>query len=90
MRLEELCFEGLFQTKKLYIHIFLTRPTSLGYVSLHSSDFRDDPVVDPRYLQEEDDVRTIVEGGIIIIIRIISLLAQMMTKLNNLYFTYKL
>ena len=29
---------------------------------LNSKDYKDDPVVDPRYLTDYDDVKTIVSG----------------------------
>ena len=50
------------QVKTFYIHIYLTRPKSKGFVRLNSKDYKDDPVVDPRYLTDYDDVKTIVSG----------------------------
>ena len=52
------------QGGELYIHIFLARPKSTGFVRLKSTNYEDDPIIDPRYLANQHDVDTIVAGKI--------------------------
>ncbi|KAA8494096.1 Alcohol dehydrogenase acceptor [Porphyridium purpureum] len=40
----------------------VTRPKSRGYVALRSADFRDRPMVVPRWLEDKADLKTMVEG----------------------------
>lgn len=44
-------------------HVDVLRPFSRGTVSLASADARDAPVIDPRFLSDERDVRLLVEGA---------------------------
>lgn len=40
----------------------LLKPKSVGFVGLHSSNPLDAPLIDPRFLSEEDDVLTLLKG----------------------------
>jgi choline dehydrogenase-like flavoprotein len=43
-------------------HVCVLRPKSRGEVRLRSADMREAPVIDPRFLSHEDDVRDMVAG----------------------------
>ncbi len=40
----------------------LLRPKSRGYVKLRSTDPQDHPIIQPNYLAEDEDVRTLIDG----------------------------
>jgi choline dehydrogenase len=46
-------------------HVDLLHPFSRGIVGLNSTDPRDAPLIDPRYLSDERDLHTLVKGGLI-------------------------
>ncbi len=45
----------------------LLRPKSKGKITLASGDIKDYPVIDPNYLADEHDVKTLVEGFKIVV-----------------------
>ena len=42
--------------------VLLLHPKSRGFVRLNSSDPLDPPLIDPKYLSEEEDVKTLIRG----------------------------
>ncbi len=44
-------------------HVDLLHPFSRGVVGLNSTDPRDAPLIDPRYLSDERDLQTLLRGG---------------------------
>ncbi len=44
-------------------HVDLLHPFSRGIVGLNSTDPRDAPLIDPRYLSDERDLQTLLKGG---------------------------
>ncbi|MFI4941303.1 MAG: GMC family oxidoreductase, partial [Burkholderiales bacterium] len=44
-------------------HVLLLHPKSTGTVKLASANFKDDPLIDFRYLSHPDDLKTLVEGA---------------------------
>ena len=44
-------------------HVDLLHPFSRGIVGLNSTDPRDAPLIDPRYLSDERDLKTLLKGG---------------------------
>lgn len=42
--------------------VALVRPKSVGEIRLRNKDPLSPPIIDPRYLEHPDDVRTLVEG----------------------------
>ncbi len=44
-------------------HVDVLRPYSRGTVGLRSADPRDAPLIDPRFLSDERDVKLLLEGG---------------------------
>ncbi|MDD5059232.1 MAG: GMC family oxidoreductase N-terminal domain-containing protein [Sideroxydans sp.] len=44
-------------------HVDLLRPHSRGKVGLHSSDPRDAPKIDPKFLSDERDLQLLLKGG---------------------------
>jgi len=44
------------------IHVTLLRPASKGTIRLKSTDPWDNPIIDPRYLEEPEDVEKLVRG----------------------------
>lgn len=47
------------------ITVMLSRPKVRGVLLLKSSDYRDDPILDPRYFEDSDgdDIKVMVEGS---------------------------
>jgi len=43
----------------------ILHPQSIGTVRLHSSDPHDPPLIDPRFLAAEADVKTAISGNIL-------------------------
>jgi choline dehydrogenase len=54
--------DGLDAHSGFTIGVMALKPKSRGYVHIKSSDPFEHPVLDPRYLEHEDDVRVMVEG----------------------------
>ena len=46
------------------ITVMLSRPKVRGVMLLRSADYRDDPILDPRYFEDlsGDDIKVMVEG----------------------------
>ena len=55
-------FQPYYGTESTSIFINLLHPKSRGSVTLRTDNPLDDPVVQPNYFKETDDVHTIVEG----------------------------
>ncbi|RWR99995.1 glucose dehydrogenase-like [FAD: quinone] [Dinothrombium tinctorium] len=45
-----------------FLHLSLLRPKSKGTIKLKSKKASDKPLIDPRYLTEEDDLKVLVDG----------------------------
>ena len=46
----------------MYITTLLLHPRSVGTIRLQSSNPQDDPLIDPRLLNDSDDVSTLIDG----------------------------
>ncbi|MBA3979574.1 MAG: GMC family oxidoreductase [Alcanivorax sp.] len=44
------------------VHVCQLRPRSRGYICLQDNDPRSAPLIDPRYLSDQDDIRVLREG----------------------------
>jgi choline dehydrogenase len=55
-------FENARGTPEFSIGALLLRPESRGQITLRSPDPFDDPVIDPRYLNRDDDLDVLLEG----------------------------
>jgi len=61
----------------------ILHPQSIGTVRLHSSDPHDPPLVDPRFLAAEADVKTAISGNILtLLITYVSRLASIIVDLQ--------
>lgn len=65
-------YENLVSKSKISILPILLHPKSRGYIKLRSNDPLDSPIINPRYLTDDDDIRMLVKG-----IKIIELLTEM-------------
>ena len=43
-------------------HVCLLRPKSVGTVKINSKDPNDDPLIDPNYLSNDEDMKTMIKG----------------------------
>ena len=42
----------------------LSRPKSVGSIQLKSNNYSEHPLIDPQYMSDERDVKTLVKGGV--------------------------
>lgn len=50
------------ESEILFIEVQLLRPKSVGKIELRSSDSYDKPVISPNYLENEEDMKTVIRG----------------------------
>ena len=43
-------------------HVCLLRPKSIGTVKINSKDPNDAPLIDPNYLSNDEDMKTMIKG----------------------------
>eukprot|EP00518_Triparma_eleuthera_P019012 CAMPEP_0197571130 /NCGR_PEP_ID=MMETSP1320-20131121/41796_1 /TAXON_ID=91990 /ORGANISM="Bolidomonas sp., Strain RCC2347" /LENGTH=570 /DNA_ID=CAMNT_0043133613 /DNA_START=1179 /DNA_END=2891 /DNA_ORIENTATION=- len=54
--------EEFVKENAMQVHVGTLRPAARGTVTLKSKDYRDAPLIDPRYLTGEDDLHGLVRG----------------------------
>lgn len=55
-------FEPYINYNSFTTYPTLLRPKSRGFIKLRSADYRDPPIINPRYLSDERDVQVLVEA----------------------------
>lgn len=58
----EQVYKPYLQYDSFSFYPILLRPKSRGFIKLRSKNPMDPPVIDPRYLTDERDVHTLVDG----------------------------